>query len=126
MPVDGNCCADSTFCPAGYECANTGGRISCRCSGTTCSQQLVAPESAAVSSSTSVEDSSQPTRTSVSSSKQTDPGNGANNNNANNADGGNPHKGLSTSDKIALGCGIGIGLPATIAGIATCIHQFCS
>ncbi|KAK8078508.1 hypothetical protein PG996_004678 [Apiospora saccharicola] len=29
--------------------------------------------------------------------------------------------GLSPSDKIALICGIAIGLPATIAGIVTCI-----
>ncbi|KAK8135036.1 hypothetical protein PG984_007048 [Apiospora sp. TS-2023a] len=29
--------------------------------------------------------------------------------------------GLSRADKIALGCGIGIGLPATIAGIISCI-----
>ncbi|KAM7187413.1 hypothetical protein V8F20_010998 [Naviculisporaceae sp. PSN 640] len=30
--------------------------------------------------------------------------------------------GLSMSDKIALGVGIGIGLPATIAGVWTCFH----
>lgn len=29
--------------------------------------------------------------------------------------------GLSESDKIALGVGIGIGLPAALAGIAACI-----
>ena len=30
---------------------------------------------------------------------------------------------MSRSDKIALGVGIGIGLPATIAGIAVCCLQ---
>jgi hypothetical protein len=34
--------------------------------------------------------------------------------------------GLSTSDKIALGLGIGIGLPATIAAISTCCYQLTS
>ncbi|KAK8133027.1 hypothetical protein PG999_001200 [Apiospora kogelbergensis] len=31
--------------------------------------------------------------------------------------------GLSRSDKIALGCGIGIGLPATLAALFTCWRQ---
>ncbi|KAK4212285.1 hypothetical protein QBC37DRAFT_195609 [Rhypophila decipiens] len=31
--------------------------------------------------------------------------------------------GLSRSDKIALGVGIGLGLPATFAGIVTCVLQ---
>ncbi|KAK8090625.1 hypothetical protein PG994_000130 [Apiospora phragmitis] len=30
-------------------------------------------------------------------------------------------QGLSRSDKIALGCGIGLGLPGTIAAIFSCI-----
>lgn len=32
-----------------------------------------------------------------------------------------PTGGLTRSDKIALGCGIGVGLPATLAAIVTCI-----
>ncbi|KAK8093204.1 uncharacterized protein PG998_014605 [Apiospora kogelbergensis] len=32
-------------------------------------------------------------------------------------------RGLSRSDKIALGCGIGIGLPATLAALFTCWRQ---
>lgn len=33
---------------------------------------------------------------------------------------GGDEDGLSRSDKIAIGLGIGIGLPATIAGVVTC------
>lgn len=32
-------------------------------------------------------------------------------------------RGYSQSDKIALGCGIGIGLPAAIAAIVTCLRR---
>lgn len=31
--------------------------------------------------------------------------------------------GYSRSDKIALGCGIGIGLPAAIVGIVACLRH---
>ena len=34
----------------------------------------------------------------------------------------NQASGLGLSDKIALGVGIGVGLPATLAGLVTCYY----
>ena len=35
----------------------------------------------------------------------------------------NSPSGLSQADKIALGSGIGVGLPGTIAGVVLCVRQ---
>ncbi|KAF2737911.1 hypothetical protein EJ04DRAFT_520697 [Polyplosphaeria fusca] len=127
MPSDGDCCANGQYCPSGYACSTSTGYLTCECVGSTCSQDNLDPSDNEAKSSSSI--NSEPssttsdysyTPTSTVSGETTSTGSAV----AEPVTTQEPEKkGLSQSDKIALGCGIGIGLPAALAAIVGCLIQ---
>ncbi|KAF2108929.1 hypothetical protein BDV96DRAFT_670514 [Lophiotrema nucula] len=151
MPSDGDCCANGRYCLPGYACSrDANGYLTCECKGSTCSgnidpgdtgaksssSEFISPTTSSDTPTSSDAPTSEYTPTAVSTEHSTSthvastsvtddvtPTNTLQVDAQPQTTEESKPKGLSQSDKIALGCGIGIGLPAALAGIITCIHQ---
>ncbi|KAH8771440.1 hypothetical protein BGZ57DRAFT_432092 [Hyaloscypha finlandica] len=123
-PLNAQCCTTGMYCEAGNECVMVSGQqrcctdVSCTAyvsSGITIYATTSSPSTYSSPSSETTTNSPAASTTSSSSSSSNTPSGGGSNTNS--------YNGFSTGDKIALGCGIGIGLPATLATVWMCIRS---
>ncbi|PMD60754.1 uncharacterized protein K444DRAFT_612441 [Hyaloscypha bicolor E] len=134
-PLNGQCCSTGMYCEVGNECVMVSGKQQC-CTDVSCTAYVSSGITIYVttsSSSTYSSTSSQTTTTTTSSTASSSPAvstPSSSSSSSNTQPGGqstgsntNSYSGFSTGDKIALGCGIGIGLPATLATVWMCLRN---
>lgn len=129
-PLDGQCCSTGLWCTSGNNCVLMNGVQRC-CTDTSCTAYVsngvtmtIAPSSTSSYIPITTPSPTPPTTTSPLPTPTSTPA-------AENSPSTTPTQpepsstssGLSESDKIALGCGIGVGLPGTIATIWVCLRR---
>ncbi|KAH8773878.1 hypothetical protein F5882DRAFT_410019 [Hyaloscypha sp. PMI_1271] len=120
-PLNGQCCSADLYCKVGNECVVFSGKEQC-CTDVSCTAYVSGGITVYATASSTSSDTPPTaagstavfTASSPSSTSNPQPSGGSNT---------NSYSGFSTGDKIALGCGIGIGLPATLATVWMCIRS---